>query len=342
MDHNMSDREDWTGAPLSRREFVASCLCASGSLALGTTAMSRAKDEPTPVDPVSRKLPQRVLGRTGVKVSILGMGGAWFMSATKDKEAALMLLNRAIDGGINFFDTSRGYINSEDNMGLVLAKRRKEVFLATKIDQRTYDGALQDVEQSLKALQTDHIDLIQIHYVFDGDKIEAFGRKDGFIRALERLRDEKVIRFIGLTGHPNYRTVAAALEMYDCWDTFLGFANPLLATRPMYETQLPIAQKKKMGVIAMKVFGGGDPCSLVGDGPGKASASVLLRYALSQMIAVAIPAVSTIKQLDENLKVAQTFMPLSEEEQAALVKAVNPESSKKDVVVLPYPLSAMA
>jgi predicted aldo/keto reductase-like oxidoreductase len=261
-------------------------------------------------------------------LSYLTTRGAEYFQHATDKEAVELILNRVIDGGINYFDTARNYERSEENFGLVLSRRRKEVFLATKCEERSYDGALRDVETSLKKLQTNRIDLIQVHHIYDKDDVPALGRKDGVIPALQRLQQEKVVRFIGMTGHPDYRAVKQALTLYDCWDAFMGFINPRASTRPMYDEQLPIALKKQMGIVAMKVFGGSTPAELIGAGPGKAPARQLLRYALSQAITVAIPAVSSLAELEENLEVARDFKPMPAEERESLIARIEEQPSQ--------------
>ena len=299
---------------ISRREFLAGFVTAVSACALGPTLASTAlsalaspAEGATPGKPLApRKLPQRVLGRTGVKVSILGMGGAEYFQTTQDHEAVDLLLNKAIDSGINYFDTSRSYGHSEENMSTVLSKRRKEVFVATKCDHRDYDGAMKEIELSLAALKMDHVDLMQVHHIYDKDDLAKIFKKDGVVTALEKLRDQKVIRFIGVTGHPEYRSVDKVLDMYD-WDTFLGFINPRASTRPIYDTQLPICIRKKMGVVAMKIFGGYG--EMIGDQPGKAAAKQLLRYALSQNITVVVPAIDNMAQLEENLASSRILRP---------------------------------
>ena len=251
---------------ISRREFLAGFVTAVSACALGPTlastalaAMAKPAEGATPGTPLApSKLPQRILGRTGVKVSILGMGGAEYFQRSQNQEEVDLLLNKALDSGINYFDTCRSYGNSEHNWSVVLPKRRKEVFLATKCDHRDYDGAMKEIEISLNTLKMDHIDLMQVHHISDSEDISKIFQKDGVVAALEKLHDQKVIRFIGVTGHPEYRNVAKVLEMYD-WDIYLGFINPRASTRPVYDEQLPICIRKKMGVAAMKIYGGSTP-----------------------------------------------------------------------------------
>ncbi len=227
---------------MSRREF----LRASATLAVSTAAFAT-DEEPKP------KLPHRPLGRTGVKVAILGMGGAGFLASWEDKEEVASFIHKMIDEGINYFDTARNYGKSEENLGLVMGTaRRKEVFLATKTVSRTYDGAFKDVEVSLKALRTDHLDLIQLHGFGcdERDDVAAIGRRDGVLTAFRRLKDEKVTRFIGITGHPHCpekgwsgQKLKDAIATYD-FDVVLCFTNPKAESRWVERELIPLAQEK--------------------------------------------------------------------------------------------------
>jgi aryl-alcohol dehydrogenase-like predicted oxidoreductase len=277
---------------------------------------------------MSPQLPQRTLGRTGVKVSILGLGGVGFLTDWNDKDAIAQLINDVIDSGINYFDTAHAYGDgkSEESLGLVMGTaRRKEVFLATKTGNRTYDGALKEVEESLKRLRTDYLDSIQVHGfgTNEQDDVAAIGRQDGVLPALFKLRDEKVVRFVSITGHPNSPKLKEAVSIYD-FDTLLCFVNPKSECRWVDNELIPLAQQKQMGIIAMKAFGGGNPAGLVGNEVGKAPASLLLRYALSAPIAVAVPAMASRKELEQNLEVARSFTPMPDAEREVLIARINP------------------
>jgi aryl-alcohol dehydrogenase-like predicted oxidoreductase len=168
---------------------------------------------------------------------------------------------------------------------------------------------MRQVELSLKRLQTDHIDLIQIHDWRANDDPTAIGKKDGVLTALRKLRDEKVVRFIGLTGHTTPEGMRKVLELYDDIDTVLMPVNP---AQPDFETTVvPIAQKKGVAVLAMKVTG---RRSLL----GKTEATELLRYAWSAPIATAVVGMTGIKILEANFQLALQFEPMSEPERVKL------------------------
>ncbi len=304
-------------ANLNRREFIEASAAALG---LGLAAPALAADTP-------KRLPQRTLGRTGVPVGIVGLGGVGFLTDWTDKDAIAKHLNEALDAGVNYLDTARAYGKgvSEESLGLVMGTaRRKEAFLATKTHDRTYDGAMKDIETSLKALRTDHLDLIQIHgfALNPKDDVAAIEQRDGVLTALRRLREQKVVRFIGITGHVNTPKLKDALNAYD-FDTLLCWVNPRAECRWVENELLPLAQQKKMGIIAMKAYGGGKPGALVGDGPGKAPVTQLLRFALTTPIHTAVPAMDNEKQLRQNLEIARAFTPMPEADRQALMAQVN-------------------
>ena len=167
-----------------------------GGVAVGAALRAEAK-------PAAGRMPTRVLGKTGVRVSILAMGGGSRFLMYKEEDKALEALNRAFDLGITYMDTAFGYGNglSEERVGKVMKDRRKGIFLATKINKRKGDEAMKILEGSLKRLQTDQVDLIHIHDLKGADDLAAAEAKDGVLAVLRKLRDQKVTRFIGVTSH---------------------------------------------------------------------------------------------------------------------------------------------
>jgi len=267
-------------------------------------------------------------------VSILGLGGGclfgYGVGDAADSAKMEMVARACLDAGINYFDTAPDYGHSEDHLGQAIGgtARRKEAFFATKISpaNRSYDKTMEEFEGSLKRLRTDYVDLLQIHWVNEKDDIAAFGKPDGILTAMKKLRDQKVVRFLGVTGHPdgpNMKALLSSIEMYDDFDTVLCHVNPRFTARSTFDEIIPAAKKKKMGIIAMKPMGGGIPSALIGTGPGKASAVELLRYALSQDIAVAVPAMSSMDMLQENLSAVKKFVAMTAEEREAMLAKIN-------------------
>lgn len=306
---------------MNRREFLKSLAvaCAAGSQVPNLSAADTASAQS------NLKLPHRALGKTGVMVSALALGGVIGMqlppSADHDPAA---IANTALDLGITYFDTSPDYNNgqSETNYGEVMARRRTEVFLATKTNERSCDGTLRSIEQSLKRLRTDHVDLLQIHGVSAKDDPAAWAKPDGVLTALHKLRDQKVIRFIGLTGHDSAAKLKEAVEMHE-FDTLLTTLNPVSRRLPFREDLLPTANRKRLGVIAMKVMGGGNGCLVTGNPlqkvlrpyhdqtPNQVNAPLLLRYTLSLPISVAVVGVASVDQLKSNIAVVREATPMA-------------------------------
>jgi predicted aldo/keto reductase-like oxidoreductase len=319
---------------LNRREF----LKLTGAVTLGAAAVSigGASAETKPASPRSTKLPQRILGKTGESVSILGIGGVGMITDTDNVDAVVAMINEAIGLGVTYFDTSPDYGNgkSETRLGLVMKDRRKEVFLATKVNPpRTYDSTMKQVEESLKRLQTDHLDLVQIHYWpnrYNDQNPEPFsqiGESNGVIAALRKLKEQGVIKYYGLTGHPNVEKnqrddMRRALARYD-FDTVLCFINPTAQSLWNNRELIPVAKRKNMGVIGMKAFGGGDPAALVGKKTWQCKPTELLRYALSQPIHVTVPAVSSVDHMRANVEVVKAFKPMTTVECQAIRTKIN-------------------
>ncbi len=230
---------------MDRRRFLQGVAAAGGLACASRWEAATAAD--------ARPLPTRRLGRTGVEVTVLGLGGFTGMKEPpSDQFDPVALANAAIDAGIHYFDTAPAYNNgqSERNYGEVLAHRRNEVFLATKTGQRTYDGAMKEFEASLQRLRTDHVDLLQIHNTHVGEDLAAWGKTDGVVKALEKLRNEKAARFIGVTGHESADVMCQAISMYD-FDTVLTTFNPMPTRQAYAEKVLPLAIERRMGILAM-------------------------------------------------------------------------------------------
>jgi aryl-alcohol dehydrogenase-like predicted oxidoreductase len=270
--------------------------------------------------PSSAKIPQRVLGRTGVTVPILGLGGSAspLSRPSKDEEAkSIAIIERAYELGIRYFDTASNYGPSEERLGKVLPSRRKEIFLASKSNARDRDRAWRELEQSLKRLKTDYLDLWQFHSVsFDWNLDAIMNAKHGAIKAAQEAKEQKIIRFIGITGHNNPEIIAEGLRRYP-FDTALIPVNAAdkHTPSPFITGVLPIARQKNTGIIAMKVPAYGrlfKPGVLEG-------MHQAMGYALSQQgVHACIVAAEDVNLLEQNIKVAQAFQPLSSEEQEAI------------------------
>ena len=300
---DMADRHG-----VSRRDFLEKTTLAVGAVAampdigLNPDATAAADVRPD-VTASATKLPQRTLGRTGVQVSILAFGcGSRFLAYPEDQASAV--LDQALASGITYFDTAVDYGNgeSETRVGRVMATRRKDVFLATKVPPRarTRDAALKEVEASLKRLRTDHVDLLHLHSLSDEPDLAAIEARDGALKALYELRDQKVARFIGMTSHTDGAVMAKAIEHNDL-DCVQMAMNPVRGGR-FEELALPAANRKKLGVILMKVTA---QDKLLGE--GGADAASLLRYAWSLPISTAVCGMPKLEFLAANVASARAF-----------------------------------
>ena len=300
---------------ISRREFLESV----GMGAAATTSLLVLKDI-AGGEPARNVLPTRTLGRTGAKVSILAFGCGSRFLMYKDVDAATAILNRAIDSGITYLDTAYAYGDgeSETRVGKVMATRRKEVWLATKIPDRTRDEFLRRLEASLKRLQTDHVDLVHIHSLGQADDLDKIEAKDGALKGLMEAREQKMARFAGMTSHTNGEVMAKAIQRHDldCVQMALNASR----NGRFEELALPEANKKNLGIIAMKVTG---QEFLVGEGAGKADMTSLLRYSMSLPVTTAVVGMPKPEMLAHNVEIAKAFSPLNDHEKDQLRQKLN-------------------
>jgi uncharacterized protein len=289
---------------ITRREFIEKTTLTVASAATLPSVLESEVEAKT-------KLPQRVLGRTGVNVPIIAFGcGSRFLMYENEDEA-LRALNHVIDSGIAYLDTAMDYGKgvSETRVGMVMKTRRKEVWLATKVPPpaRTRDEALREVEKSLKRLQTDRVDLLHLHSLTNDEDLQKIEAKDGAIKALYELREQKVARFIGMTSHTDGSVMAKAIEHNDL-DCVQMAMNPARALQ-FEELALPAARKKNLGVILMKVTA---QEKLLG--AGKVGIESLIRYALSLPISTAVIGMPKMQFIDQNIAIVKSFKAMNDGE----------------------------
>jgi aryl-alcohol dehydrogenase-like predicted oxidoreductase len=314
--------------PVTRRQTLALTAAAGVSAVIP----SRAADAKAPAP-----FPTRKLGRTGIDIPLIGFGcGTSFFNAYNAATGAAAL-NQALDLGINYFDTANSYGDgkSEAMCAPVVEKRRKEIFLITKLKDRTADGALRQFEQSLKRLRTDRVDLVHIHRVDNDEDLAKMEAKGGVLEALYKLRDQKAVRCIGITAHADPAPLAKAIGRndFDCVQfplnaalsgiSLAGFKPPFPGERAycFESVVLPIALKKNMGILAMKVFVQG---KLLGKGPTKADPETLLRYSLSLPVSAAVLGMSTPAIIAQDAAWARAFKPMTADEMGELAARLAP------------------
>jgi predicted aldo/keto reductase-like oxidoreductase len=257
-------------------------------------------------------------GNTGVKISALGMGGHHLGSAS-DEKTAMQIVKEAIDGGITFFDNCWEYHRgkAENWMGKALKGSRDQIFLMTKVCTHGRDGslALQMLHESLNRLQTDHLDLWQIHGVtFDNDP-ELFIRKGGAAEALEKAKKDGKVRFVGFTGHKDPAIHLKMIETGFPFDSVQMPLNPFDANFHSFEKLvLPELQKRGIAALGMKpLTGKAEPLQ-----KNILTVKEMLRYAMSLPVATTITGMEKLDVLRQNLKIAQEFEPLPAAEMEAL------------------------
>ena len=269
-------------------------------------------------------IPKRKLGKTGVEVTILGLGGEGVLRTYGYEREAYELINRAIDLGITYFESARAYSGSESYYGRSLRERRKEIFLTSKSHGRNKQGALLHLQETLRNMKTDHLDLWQVHDVRTEEDVEDIFGPHGALEAFVEAKDKGLVRFIGVTGHHNPLITKECLQQFD-FDTVLIPVNP---AEPFYQSYLteviPLAQKKGVGIVGMKVYFRGFAVKL----PWFETMEPFFRFALSQPITTAVIGCDNLKQLEENVKLAESFSPLTVKETQELIRNVSPYARK--------------
>ncbi len=258
------------------------------------------------------EIPRRQFGKADVQISALALGGHHLGDA-KDFDTAKQIVNRAIDGGVSFFDNCWEYHRgkSEVWMGEVLKGKRQQVFLMTKVctHGRDKDLALRMLEESLNRLQTDHLDLWQIHGVSFENDPALFMRPNGAAEALVKAKKDGKVRFVGFTGHKDPQIHLAMLNTGFPFDSVQMPLNPFDATFRSFETQvLPELHRRGIAPLGMKPFSGAGPAIKA----GVLSAEEALRYSMSLPVATTITGMDKIEVVEQNLKIAQNFAPLSD------------------------------
>ena len=291
-------------------------------------------------------MPTRNLGKTGYKVGIFSLGGQAALEKGNNFDAAVPIIERALDLGVNYIDTSSIYGGperwSEQYVGKVMAHRRNEAFLATKTKERTREGSMRMIEKSLQLLQTDHVDLWQLHDVGTMYDVNEIFAKGGAMEALLEMQQQKVVRYLGITGplpargadrvHP-----PAPLRRHPDGDE-CGRSASLQLQRAL----LPLAVEKQMGIIGMKIPGARthsfhldaaadraaeaswEGMAIQTDKPGTLNMREAMYYTLSLPVSTVIIGCDTIAQLEENVQLAREFTPINEKQQTELVAKAEP------------------
>ena len=277
------------------------------------------------------EVPMRMLGRTRVEVSVIGLGG-WHLGFNHiDEQVSIRIVRTAIDNGINFMDNCWDYNEgtSEIRMGKALREGyRERVFLMTKIDGRTKKDATKQLDESLQRLQTDHIDLVQHHEILRYEDPHRIFDEEGANAALIEARDAGKIRFIGFTGHKDPRIHLYMLEVAKEhgfeFDTVQMPLNVMDAHYRSFEKLvLPELLKQNIGVLAMKTLANGTILK-----SNTVNAIECLHYAMNLPVSVVITGCESMENLDQALTAARTFKPMSEEQVSSLLAKTSQAASR--------------
>jgi len=294
-------------------------------------------------------MPVRNLGRTGYKVGVFSLGGQAALERAHNEAVAVPIIERALDLGVNYIDTSSIYGGperwSEQYVGAVMKRRRGQAFLASKTKERTRDGSMRMIEKSLQLLQTDHLDLWQLHDIGLAEDVDQVFAKGGAMDALREAQEQKMVRYLGITGHFRPEPLMECIRRHP-FDTILMALNA--ADRHHYSFQdqlLGLAVEKQMGIIGMKVPGRSRLLSswtpppleqqrhswegaVIATTPGPLTMREALYYSLSHPVSTVIIGCDSIAQLEENVQLARAFTPFSANQMASLAERAEPVSKQ--------------
>ena len=307
---------------MGRREFVkvTSGAVAAATLlaqkALGASPSPQSGNEIFPAN--SGMVPMKMLGKTGVKVSAMGLGG-FHLGSAKDQNEVNEIVSRAMDAGVNFFDNAWEYHNgdSETRVGKALQGKRDKAIVMTKVctHGRGKDVAMKMLEDSLRRLKTDHLDIWQIHEVVYYNDPDLIFMPGGAAEALTQAKQQGKVRFVGFTGHKDPAIHLKMLAHEFPFDTVQMPLNCFDASYRSFENQvMPEAQKRGIAVLGMKSLGGSGEMVT----SGAITPEEGLRYAMSLPVAVTISGIDSLNVLMQNLGVARAFKPMDDAEMAAL------------------------
>ncbi len=321
------------GSRRSRRDFIrltGAAVLASGALAQGQEAGTKKPEASAPAK-ASGPIPRRPLGKTGVQVSVLALGG-YHLGSLPSLEEATRLAHEAMDNGLDFFDNAYDYHEGQSELWLGKAlegARRKRAFVMTKVcthgrDKRT---AMAQLESSLKRLKTDYLDLWQVHEVIYPNEPQLSYAKDGVLEALTQAKKDGKVRFVGFTGHKSPDIHLDMLKRGFAFDTVQLPLNPLDATFQSFEQRvLPVLQQRGIAPLGMKSLGGNGEVVRA----GIYTPEEALRYVLSLPVATLVSGIDSREVLQQNLRIARDFKPMTPQEMQALRERVKAVAQKGD------------
>src|SRR3974390_706111 len=338
-------------SPTNRREFLkAGSAITAGLVAQAALPAAAATLPSLPSNPATQSaMPTRNLGKTGDRGGVFSLGGQAALERGDNAAAAVPIIEKALDLGVNYIDTSSIYGGpkrwSEQYIGEVMKKRRNEAFLASKTRERTKDDSLRMLETSLKLLNTDHLDLWQLHDIGSTNEVQQIFAKGGAMEALLQAKDQKIVRFLGITGHFRPEPLIDCIHRYP-FDAILMAVNAADPHHYTFSEQLlPLAVEKQMGIIGMKVPARGRILSswtpppidaqkhswegmVLAPTPGTLDMRQAMYYSLSLPVSTIIIGCDSVPQLEQTVQLAREFTPYNQKQMEALVAKAEPVSKQ--------------
>jgi aryl-alcohol dehydrogenase-like predicted oxidoreductase len=335
----------------NRRDFLKTGTALAAGLVAQSALPAAASALPgLPSNPKTQgAMPTRNLGKTGYRVGLFSLGGQAALEKGNNADVAVPIVNKALDLGVNYIDTSSIYGGpqrwSERYIGEVMKTRRNEAFLASKTIQRTRDGSMRMLEESFKLLNTDHLDLWQLHDIGSDRELQQIFAKGGAMEALLEAKEQKVVRYLGITGHFRPEPLIECIHRYP-FDAILLAVNAADPHHYSFSAQLlPLAVEKQMGIIGMKVPARGRILSswtpppieqqkhmwegmVLAPTPGTLDMKQAVFYALSLPVSTIIIGCDSIAQLEQNVQLARDFTPYNHAQMEALVAKAEPVSKQ--------------
>jgi len=286
---------------ISRRDFLKA---ASSVLALpALSGVVRGSQSPDGI-------PHRTLGKTGLNVSILGLGCVAIGHGPHSITEGARIVDTCIDSGINYIDCASSYGNAEVKVGEVMKTRRKEVILTTKTLERDKDDAWTEINRSLERLKTDYVDLLQIHSINSMDQLNLVTGKNGSLASAIRAKEQGMCKHVGITGHTRPNVIREAFSRYPFETTLVPLSSVDKLINDFGDELFPLAKEKGFGVIAMKVLSAGRVTEYISES---------LRYAMTLPISTAIVGMGTLQEVKQNGEITRTFKPMTNAEIQSLI-----------------------
>jgi len=295
---------------ISRRSFLSRAAGAAVAVGFALPISGRVVGKGD-----QRIIEKRRLGKTGLEVTILGLGCAPIGYGSHSVAEGARIVEACIDAGINYIDCASTYGDAEIKVGEVMKTRRAEVILATKTLQRGKEESWREITRSLERLKVDFVDLLQIHSINSFEHLDKVMSTDGSLASALRAKEEGMCNHIGITGHTRPEVIKEALSQYVFATALVPISSTDALVHDFGEVLFPVAREQGTGIVAMKVLGAGRVT---------AYAAQSIRYTMSMPVSTAIVGMGTLQQVRDNVEVATSFTPMTAAERSALIEKTKP------------------